>query len=142
MKPLYVTLLFFFVAQIVLAQDNFLTISTGGGFAGTATVYKVSLDGKVLKGNGLGQISYTEESKVKKSTIKKCFRKAQALLLSTPNFNHPGNIYYSIAIIEKDKESKITWGDNEHPTPQEATELYQEIITMLSALNFNARSTH
>jgi hypothetical protein len=136
MKFLYFIFLFLFVIQIAFAQERFLTISTGGGVTGTSMVYKTSTNGKVLKGKGLVQITFTEEARLKKNKTKKCFRKAQALLMSTPNFSHPGNVYYSIAIRDKDKEGKIVWGDSEHTPPEKAKKLYAEIIALLSGLDF------
>src|SRR5258706_10474079 len=102
------TLLFVLVIQIAGAQDSFLVVSSGGGVTGSATVYKISLDGKVLKGKGLGPVNFNEQSKLKKSVAKKCYRKAKTAVGASSDFNHPGNLYYSIATLENGKESKIT----------------------------------
>jgi len=127
--------------QIAGAQDSFLVVSSGGGVTGSATVYKISLDGKVLKGKGLGQVKYDEKSLLKKSIAKKCYRKAKTVVGASADFNHPGNLYYSIATLDNGKESKITWGDLEHPAPEKAKDVYQEITTILSALTFTANTT-
>jgi hypothetical protein len=135
------TCLFVLMIQIASAQDSFLVVSSGGGVTGSATVYKIDLDGKVLKGKGLGQVSYTEQSQLKKSMAKKCYRKARTAVGASPDFNHPGNLYYSIATLDNGKESKITWGDMEHPAPEKANDLYQEVTKILSALTFTANTT-
>lgn len=135
------TCLFILMIRIASAQDCFLVVSSGGGIAGSAIVYKISPDGKVLKGKGLGQVNYGEQSKLKKSTFKTYYRKAKAVVGTSPDFNHPGNMYYSIGTLEKGKESKITWGDHEHPAPKQAETLYEEITKILIALPFTSNAT-
>jgi hypothetical protein len=50
-------------------------------------------------------------------------------------------MYYSIGVVEKDKRSKITWGDAEHPASDEMKRLYEEITHALAALSFTAKNT-
>ena len=140
MKILF-TCLFFPILQIAAAQDNFLVVTNGGGVTGSATVYKIGMDGKVWKGKGLGEVNYNEQSKVKKSIAKKCYRKAKTAVETFPDFNHPGNIYYSIATLENGKEKKITWGDPQTPDPDLAKKLYQEITAILTGLTFTTNNT-
>ena len=98
-------------------------------------------DGKVLKGSGLGQVTYTEQSKLQKSVARKFYKKTQKLIHASPAFNHPGNMYYSIAATEKGKAVKITWGDSAHPAPQPVSDLFQDIIRKLSEITFSANNT-
>ncbi len=133
--------LFFLVIQIACAQDCFLVVSSGGGVTGAATVYKISLDGKVLKRKGLGQVNYDEQGKLKKSIARKYYRKAMLLVGTSSDFNYPGNLYYSIATLENGKESRITWGDQQHPAPEQAKSLYQEITKVLTGLAFTPNTT-
>ena len=135
------TCLFILMIQFAFAQDCYLVVSSGGGITGSATVYQIGLDGKVLKGKGLGKVNYDEQSKIKKSTAGRCYRKAKMIAGSSSDFNHPGNLYYSIATHENGKESKITWGDPQHPAPEQAKNLYQEIISILTALHFTPNTT-
>ena len=135
------TCLFFLMIQIACAQDCILVVSSGGGIAGSATVYKISMDGKVLKGKGLGKMNFDEQSKLKKSVARTYYRKAKIAVGKGSVFNHPGNIYYTIAILENGKESKIIWGDLQYPVPDQPKSLYQEITTVLNALTFTANVT-
>ena len=135
------TCLLFLMSQFAWSQDCFLIVSSGGGITGAATFYKISLDGKVLKGRGLGQVNYNEQSKLKKSIARKYYRQAKTLVGASSDFNHPGNLYYSIGTVEKDKESKITWGATEHPAPEQAKNLFQEITKILTTLTFTANTT-
>jgi len=136
MKFFFISLFFITLVSASHAQESYLLVSSGGGVAGTATVYKIGLDGKVLKGTGLGEINYSERSKLKKCSAKKYFKGAKSLMTSSPDFNHPGNLYSSISLYENGKESKITWGDPEHAVPEDAKKLYQKINTKLTGLTF------
>jgi hypothetical protein len=122
------------------AQESYLLVSSGGGVAGTATVFKINKDGTVMKGQGLGEIAYTEESKLKKCATKKYFKGAKAVLASSPDFIHPGNMYSSLALYDQGKESRITWGHAEYPVPEEARKLHSKINTAMSRLTFSPGS--
>jgi hypothetical protein len=135
------TCLLFLLFHITYSQDCLLVVSSGGGFTGMATVYKITPDGKVLKGNGLGEVTFNEQGKLKKSVAKKYYRQAKKLVETSPDFNYPGNVYYSVGVIDKDKKTKITWGDSQHPASDEMTRLYQEVMQALSALTFTAKNT-
>jgi hypothetical protein len=95
----------------------------------------------VLKGKGLGEITYNEQGKIKKALAKKYYRQAKKLVSTSSDFNYPGNLYYSVGVIEKDKQSKITWGDTTHPASDEIKHLYQEITHALAALTFTPKNT-
>jgi hypothetical protein len=133
--------LLFLIFQLSYSQDCFLALSSGGGFTGAATVYKISPDGKVLKGSGLGEINFNEQGKLKKSIAKKYYRQAKKLVEASPDFNHPGNMYYSLGVTEKNQQRKITWGDAAHPASEEIKRLYQEITQALAALTFTTKNT-
>lgn len=136
MKALLLSTLFLLFNFLVSAQENFATISNGGGFAGTVTVYKIYSNGKILKGNGFSPIVYTEEAILKRSKAKKYIKRIKALVTSLPDFNHPGNIYYSMAIVEKGPEHKVVWGDTKQPVPEKVLKLYNEMLSVLSHLLF------
>jgi len=138
MRFLGIYFLVSFIIQISHAQDRALIIASGGGVVGTATVYKISADGIVKKGKGLSEIKYHEESKLSKCTTKKYFKKARSLTNAYPDFNHPGNTYTSISLMEPDTEKKITWGASDHAVPEDVKKLYQKIIARLTRLTFTS----
>ena len=140
MKCLQIGLFLSCLVSVGYAQESYLLVSSGGGVAGTATVYKITRDGKVMKGQGLGEIAYTEESKLKKCATKKYFKGAKAVLESSPDFIHPGNMYSSLALQDEGKESRITWGHAEYPAPEDARKLYSKINTAISRLTFSPPS--
>lgn len=136
MKALLFSALFLLFNGVASAQKIFATISNGGGFAGTVTVYKICTDGKILKANGFPPIEYTEEATLKRSKAKKYIKRTKALLTSLPDFNHPGNIYYSMAIVQDGAEDKIVWGDAKRTAPKKVLKLYNEMLPVLSHLLF------
>ena len=140
MKSLCLGLFWSLSVLSVYAQESYLLVSSGGGVAGTATVYKIDRVGKVMKGQGLGEITYTEESKLKKCAAKRYFKRAKAVLKSSPDFIHPGNMYSSLAIFDEGKESRITWGHEEFPAPEDAKKLYSKINSAVSRLTFTSPS--
>lgn len=137
MKFIVSILVFTFLILGARAQDKYLLVSAGGGFSGSAVVYKIQEDGIVLKGKGIGEVTYDEAGKLRKGATKKFFRKTRSLLSGHPEFNHPGNIYSSILLFENGSEKKITWGDAATPAPENATKLYQKINGCLKKLTFN-----
>lgn len=136
MKFLYCGIFFLAFFYTGLAQERYLKVTSGGGVTGIATQYKISPDGKVLRGKGLGDIKFTEEGRLKKCRVKKQFKEAERILASHPDFNHPGNLYYSIMVFDQGKESQITWGDSEHEVPEDAGKLYIKINKALARLTF------
>lgn len=119
------------------AQECYLTLTSGGGVTGNATAYKIYPDGRVEKGNGLGEITYSQSGKLKKSAVKKYFKQTRAFLSANPEFNHPGNLSSSIMLHEDGKERKVTWGDANHPTPDEIRKLHENITASLGKLTFD-----
>lgn len=130
---------FVVVTHAGFSQDCLLVVTSGGGITGAATVYQVSLDGKVLRAKGLGPVNYSEQGSVKKSAARKYYRAARKLVESSPPFNHPGNIYYSIATNENGKETKVSWGDPQNPVAKDAKKLYARITEALSKVSFTTR---
>ena len=136
MKVFFGGLLVFVLIGGCFAQERYVQVTSGGGVVGTATRYKISRDGRVLKGKGLGEINYTEESKLKRRHARKYYKKSKTLLASITGFDHPGNMYYSLLVHNQGTESQMTWGDTSHAVPEDAEKLYEEINTALTGLTF------
>ncbi|MEO5979424.1 MAG: hypothetical protein ABIS36_21700 [Chryseolinea sp.] len=125
-----------FLLGSAYGQDKYLLVSVGGGFTGSAVVYKIYEGGVVLKGKGVGDISYDESGKLRKGATKKFFTKTRSLLSDNPEFDHPGNIYTSLILFENGTEKKMTWGDAKTSAPENATKLYEKINGCLKKLTF------
>ena len=132
-------MVFVLLTQYGFSQDRILVVTSGGGITGVATAYQISRDGSVLRGKGRGEMNYSEQGKMKKCAARRYYRAARKLTKSSPAFNHPGNIYYSIATKENGKETKITWGDPLNPAGDDAKKLFTRITDAISKVNFTAR---
>jgi len=120
--------------QYASAQD-YITLTKGGGVTGNTTVFRISTSGEVAKGGGSVDPTFSEFAHLRKGKTRKYFRKTRALM-KAETFNHPGNTYTAIALVEAGKEGKLVWGDVAHATPVEAEALYQKIQDALNRLTF------
>lgn len=136
-RLLFLTLLFFvFIFASVFGQEKHITLGSGGGVTGSATVFKITSSGKVFKGSGLGEIKYTECAKIRKAQARRFISSATQALNSAGDFSHPGNMYYFLTASEGDQPKKITWGDTSHPVNDDIRKLYTEIQTIVSTLKY------
>ena len=118
------------------AQETFVSLGSGGGFAGSATVYKVTPKGLVFKGSGIGDIKFDLCGKIKRTLAKQIVARASNQSHAVAEFNHPGNLYYFITYSDKEMQQTITWGDADHPAPDEIKELYDEIYSAVSKIKY------
>jgi len=118
------------------AGQEYLMLTEGGGVTGNTTVFRISPSGEVAKGSGTVEPEFSEFAKLRKSRAKRYFRKTRALL-EKETFNHPGNMYTAIALVDGAQEGKMVWGDGSHATPVKATKLYQKIQASLNRLTFS-----
>jgi hypothetical protein len=137
MKKISLFLLFFFSLCVTgRSQDTFVSIGSGGGFAGTATVYKVTPDGFVFQGEGVGDIKFIRCGRIKKNRAKEIIAQVAGQTRSTAEFSHPGNLYYFIGYKENGKQQTITWGDAEHPVPPQIKKLYEEVYANVTKIKY------
>jgi uncharacterized lipoprotein YehR (DUF1307 family) len=117
-------------------QGDALIAGSGGGFTGMANAYKIFTDGKVYKGSGVAEIQYTACAKIRKAKAKKLIHRATQTLKDAGEFNAPGNQYYFLTIILQEKETKVTWGAPDRPTPGALKDLYQEVQGIAARLTY------
>jgi hypothetical protein len=135
MKKIYSLLFLVSFCSILSAQNRYITIGNGGGFSGSVTIFKITPDGKVLKGKGLVEIKYAEYGKLKKRKVS-TFIKSISKQTSSLNFNHPGNLYYFLSYSEDGKERKVIWGDSSHSVNESIQKLYDDIVASLNTVRF------
>ena len=116
------------------SQEKFISAGSGGGFAGTVAAYKISRNGDVFKGSGVGEIIYTQCGKIRKSEAKKLIKKVAHKTLSSKPFTHPGNLYYFLSYTDDGTEQTITWGDANHALPDDIKKIYDEVNASISAV--------
>lgn len=136
MKLLYVFCLLVICSFSSRAQNDFITVGSGGGYTGAVTTYKITPQGKVFKGKGVGEIKFTECGKIKRSAAKKMFASISGLIPADNSFNHPGNLYYFLKYKQDAKEQTITWGDAAHPVPEGVKKLFDEIQASVNAIRY------
>lgn len=117
-----------------VTQEKFITTGSGGGFAGTVTAYKISGNGEVFRGSGVGEITYTPCGKIRKTEAKKLIKIVADKALSSQPFSHPGNLYYFLSYTDDDNERTVTWGDANYPLPDDIKKVYDEVNTSISAI--------
>ena len=123
------------VVMSVHAQDH-ITLTKGGGVTGNTTVFRISRTGEVAKSTGTIEPEFSAFAQLRKGKTRKYFRKARALL-KDQTFNHPGNLYHEIALVEGDRERKLVWGDTAQRPPAKAEKLYQTMEASLNRLTFS-----
>jgi hypothetical protein len=136
MHRLFILPVFLLSAFILSAQENYITIGSGGGITGMATVYKITPKGKVFKGKGIEEIKYTECSTLKRSIAREQIISVSRNTRDLAPFNHPGNVYYFMKYYDKGVEQILTWGDSDHPAPDHIMKLYENINKKVSALTY------
>lgn len=128
----------FILSFSVAAQSKFISVGSGGGFAGTATVYKVLPSGKVLKGAGVGvgDVKFSHCGKIKKGKARQMVERVADQLNSGTPFNHPGNLFYFISYTEDNNQRTIRWGDTDHPIQEDVKKLYEEVLASVNGVRF------
>ncbi len=127
---------FFSLITGATAQDTFVSLGSGGGFAGTVTVYKVTPNGLVFKGSGIGDVKFDLCGKIKKAHAKKIIARVNDQAHAVTQFSHPGNLYYFITYSDKEVQETITWGDSDHPVPDQIKKLYDDIHAHVSEIKY------
>jgi len=132
----YLLLLLLFPFQLnCSAQNEYILIGSGGGFTGTTINYKILLNGTVLKGTGIADVKYENQSHIRKCEARKLFKKMKKII--SQSFNHPGNMYYFIYYIKPEAEFKCTWGETKFEVSEDIKKVYQETLQKLSKLEYN-----
>ena len=134
-KICFFTLITFVCSFATLAQHKFITLGSGGGFAGTTTVYKVTPKGKVFKGAGIGDVEFSMCGKIRKNKAKQIVKRV-ADEVTESSFDHPGNLFYFIAYTEDNNERTFKWGDADHPVREDVKKLYDEVLASINGIRF------
>jgi len=130
------TLITFIFSIAAAAQDKFITLGSGGGFTGSTTMYKVTPEGKIFKGTGIGDVQFTLCGKIKKSEAKEMMTRVADQVSAANSFNHPGNLFYFISYTEDNNVRTIKWGDAEHPIQENVKKLYDEVLASVNGVSF------
>ncbi len=95
-------------------QGPKLVFGSGGGFAGTSSERILLPNGQVfLKANRNKQFSVCEP--IDKNQARQMFNNFESLGLDKIKLDDPGNMTYFIAMENKGKVHRITWGGGNSP---------------------------
>ncbi|HEX6227341.1 MAG TPA: hypothetical protein VFZ52_23150 [Chryseolinea sp.] len=137
MKGFYFFVSIFLISSFtVSAQDKFISVGSGGGFAGTSTVFKVMPNGIIFKGTGIGEVKFSLCGRIKKGEAKQMVKRVAQQVEAATDFNHPGNLFYFISYTEDNNKRTITWGDADHPVQGDLKKLYDEVLASVNDVSF------
>jgi hypothetical protein len=115
-------------------QEDYIIFGKGGGITGEVNAYKLFRNGKILKGKGIAEINFNEESKIRKKEARRIFQKIDSL--THEPFNQPGNMYYFIEKSIDNSLQKYTWGSADYQVDEGLKELYRDTFKRLLSLEF------
>jgi len=111
-----------------------IIIAEGGGFSGQTTQHIILENGQVFVRTTY-PASLKELNKLKKKTVEAIFDRFGKLKIEETNFQHPGNITYSLSIKSGQDLQEIKWGDPAFPVPASILECYQFIREQINLNN-------
>lgn len=111
-----------------------IIIAEGGGVSGQTTQHIVLENGQVFIRTTY-PASLKELIKLKKKTVKEIFDRVGKLKIEETNFQHPGNMTYSLSLKSGQDLKEIKWGDPGFPVPPSILECYQFIREQINLNN-------
>lgn len=123
--------------QEVLSPDEFegsqLTLSHGGGFAGTYKTYKLLENGQLFKSTDkMGTTAPTKS--LSSEAAKQIFSNYKVLGLDKEKMESYGNLNYSIIFKEGEKEHKLVWERGQKGT-EKLQLFYRNIMNQIKINN-------
>ncbi|MFN0215618.1 MAG: hypothetical protein ACKVT2_15280 [Saprospiraceae bacterium] len=110
-------------------SDKQIRWGTGGGFVGKESAQILCDNGQIFNRDIMGTVLLSGKTKGKKA--KTLFKTAEELGLAKLEYNHPGNIYYFIELLEGDMVSRVVWGDKKYPVEKSINDLFEELNGLL-----------
>jgi hypothetical protein len=111
-----------------------IIISEGGGVSGQTTQHIVLDNGQVFV-RTIYPASLKELNKLKKKTVEGIFDRVGKLKINETDFQHPGNMTYSLSFKSGKDLQEIKWGDPAFPVPASILECYQFIREQINLNN-------
>jgi hypothetical protein len=134
MRKKFLFLFFMLYSCLVFAQGEYILFGSGGGITGQVSAYKIYTNGKVLKGKGKLEITYSETGKIKKKEARQIFKDVSKTL-NTP-FSHPGDMYYFIQKVSEGSDQKYTWGSADYEVSEAIGNIYNSVMKKLSSTSY------
>ena len=107
-----------------------ISFGNGGGFTGNVTEYTILPNGEIVKHESLTNEKTIIKKIDKKETIK-VYNQISNLNYRTYTFNHPGNTYSFLKIVEEGKEYYISWGEPSKQVKEEIELFYIKLTNLV-----------
>lgn len=115
--------------QIKYAPGNFpdrqLRWGSGGGVVGKETTYTLLDNGQIFVRKMGGAL--TETGKVRDKKAKMLYDMIGSLGLEKYDFQHPGNTYDFIEVLNGDSVHRISWGEKNMPVDAKVMDFYKQL---------------
>lgn len=125
--------LWFACKQTKYAPGNFpdrqLRWGNGGGVAGKETMYTLLDNGQIFVREQGGQLTETGKTKGKKA--KALYEMIGTLGLEKLDFQHPGNVYDFVEVLNGDSVKRISWGAKDNPVDPKIKDFYDQLNGLL-----------
>ena len=110
-----------------------LRFGSGGGFTGAITEYVLLENGQIFIRETLDG-AYQPLGKINKGRAKTIYQSWENKDLTKKEFQHPGNMYYFVTMVNDGKEHRLTWGSHNHPAGDEIKAFYKECRALVEEL--------
>ena len=111
-----------------------LVIGNGGGFTGVQTEYLLLENGQVFEKSSMTD-TIKEINSISKKKAQFFFEQVESFQLDSMNFNHPGNMYKYVNLMNEKKEGRATWGDANFKVSTKVEGCYDDILTAIKDKN-------
>lgn len=105
--------------------DRQLRWGNGGGYVGKETTYTLLDNGQVFVRETGGKIAEAPTAKPKKA--KALYETMESLGLSALDFQHPGNTYHFIEVLNGTNINRISWGEKGYTVDPNVQDLYKQL---------------
>ncbi|GAB4496172.1 MAG: hypothetical protein OHK0019_27370 [Saprospiraceae bacterium] len=109
--------------------DRQLRWGSGGGIVGKETTYTLLDNGQIFIRDMGGTL--TETGKAKGKTAKALYEMIGTLGLEKLDFQHPGNTYDFIEVLNGDSVRRISWGEKNIPVDPKIKDLFNQLNGLL-----------
>lgn len=109
--------------------DRQLRWGSGGGIVGKETTYTLLDNGQIFVRDMGGTL--TETGKTKAKTAKALYEMIGTLGLEKLDFQHPGNTYDFIEVLNGDSVRRISWGEKNIPVDPKIKDLFNQLNGLL-----------
>lgn len=131
--PLLFFIVFFSCKSQQYGSDHLpekqLVFGKGGGFSGAEDAFSLLENGQLFQLSSLTN-ERRELKGIKKKEAKSYFTQIYDLRLPETDFDHPGNVYYYLEVVNGEGKYRVTWGSNAHEVPETYKTLHKQLMTI------------